>query len=132
MEEFYIEYFIENKYESIVRKANFQLLLIPDSATQKVSDLNFSCSVNQELSLSPNVFGFETINLYINKPFSEFWFKFSAKITKQEVNPFYISPLLPEDEFRMIHSLDFQIDNNLFLASTELKKLTAAIIISFP
>jgi len=31
MEEFYIEYYIENKYEAPVRKANFQLLVIPES-----------------------------------------------------------------------------------------------------
>jgi hypothetical protein len=120
MEDFYIEYFIENKYESPVRKANFQLLVIPDSGSQRVQELKFYSSADQEMHISKNIFGFETINYYISNPFSEFWFKLSAKIEKQKINPFYISPLLPIDEFELIHSLDFQIDNNSFLSSTEL------------
>ncbi len=132
MEEFYIEYFIENRYESQVRKANFQLLVIPDSGTQKVSELKLSCSENQEIFLSKNIFGFEIINYYISKPFSEFWFRLSAKIQKQEINPFYISPLLPSYEFELIHSLDFQIDNSLFLSSTDLTKMPLVVYYSFP
>jgi hypothetical protein len=43
MEEFYIEYYIENNYEVPVRKANFQLLVIPESnQQQKVTDLKIS------------------------------------------------------------------------------------------
>lgn len=133
MEEFYIEYFIENKYESLVRKANFQLLIIPDSnLQQKVSDLKSSCSEDKEMYLSKNIFGFETITYYINKPFSEFWFRLSARIRKQEINPFYVSPLLPTDEFELIHSLEFQIDNNLFLSPTDLTKMPQVVYYSFP
>jgi transglutaminase-like putative cysteine protease len=132
MEEFYIEYFIENKYEAPVRKANFQLLVIPDSGTQKVSELKFYCSENQEMHLSKNIFGFETINYYISQPFTEFWFRLSAKIQKQEINPFYVSPLLPSDEFGLLHSLDFQIDNSLFLSSTDLTKMPPVVNCSFP
>jgi len=132
MEEFYIEYFIENKYEAPVRKANFQLLVIPDSGTQKVQELKFYCSEDQEMHLSKNIFGFETINYYINQPFSEFWFKLSAKIEKPEINPFYISPLLPCDEFELIHSLNFQIDNSLFLSSTDLTKMPPGVNCNFP
>ena len=132
MEEFYIEYFIENKYQTPVRKANFQLLVIPDSSLQKVQELKLSCSENQEVNLSRNIFGFETINYYISKPFSEFWFKLSAKITKPEINPFYVSPLLPEDELELIQTLDFQIDNNLFLSSTDLTKMPTVVNCTFP
>jgi hypothetical protein len=133
MQEFDIEYFIENKYEQPVRKANFQLLVIPDSnPQQKVVDLKFYCSENQDAHLSKNIFGFETISYYIVKSFSEFWFKLSAKIQKPEINPFYVSPLMPGDEFELIHSLDFQIDNHLFLSSTPLTKMPGAVNYSFP
>lgn len=132
MEEFYIEYFIENKYESPVRKANFQLLVIPDSDMQKVQELKLTCSEDQEWHISRNIFGFETINYYISKPFSEFWFKLSAKIEKRKINPFFVSPLLPIQEFELIHSLDFQIDNGLFLSSTELTKMPTVINCPFP
>lgn len=133
MEEFYIEYFIENKYEVPVRKANYQLLVIPESnQQQKVMDLQYYCSEDQEVSLSRNIFGFEIINFYIDKPFSEFWFKLSAKIEKPKINPFFVSPLLPSDEYQLIHSLDFQIDNNLFLSATALTKMPTLNPVSFP
>lgn len=132
MEEFYIEYFIENKYESPVRKANFQLLVIPDPGTQNVHELKFNCSGSQEMHLSKNIFGFETITCYISNPFSEFWFKLSARIQKPEINPFYVSPLLPTEEYELIDSLDFQIDNNLFLSSTPLTQLPPVVYYSFP
>jgi len=133
MEEFYIEYFIENKYEHPVRKASYQLLIIPETnAQQIVSDLKFYSSENQEIHFSTNIFGFETINYYINKPFTEFWFKLSASIKKQKVNPFYVSPLLPADEFELIHSLDFLIENSLFLTPTELTKMPSFVNFSFP
>lgn len=133
MQEFDIEYFIENKYEQPVRKANFQLLVIPDSnPQQKVVDLKFYCSENQDTHLSKNIFGFEIITYYIGKPFSEFWFKLTAKIQKPEINPFYVSPLMPGDEFEIIHSPDFQIDNHLFLTSTPLTKMPETVNYSFP
>jgi len=133
MEEFYIEYFIENIYESPVRKANFQLLVIPESNSQQnVSELKFYCSENQEVHLSKNLFGFEIITYYISKPFSGFWFKLSAKIQKKEINPFYVSPLLASDEFELIHSLNFQIDNHLFLSSTPLTQMPPVVNFNFP
>ena len=133
MEEFYIEYFIENKYESPVRKANFQLLVIPESNSQQnVSELKFYCSENQEIHFSKNIFGFEIITYYISNPFSNFWFKLSAKILKQKINPFYVSPLLPTDELKLIYSLDFQIDNHLYLSSTPLTLMPAVIDNTFP
>jgi len=132
MEEFYIEYFIENKYESAVRKANYQLLVIPDSGTQKILELKYYCSEDQDMYLSRNIFGFETINYYITKPFSEFWFKLSARIQKPEINPFYVSPLLPNDEYELIHSLNFKIDNSVFLSSTELTKMPGVVNCPFP
>ena len=133
MEEFNIEYFIENKYDSEVRKANYQLLLIPENnSEQKVLDYQFSCSENKEIYISKNIFGFDIISYYITKPFTEFWFKLSVKIQKQVFNPFYVSPLLPNIEFELINSIDFQIDNHLFLSSTELTQMPKSVNVSFP
>ncbi len=133
MEEFYLEYLIENRYDTPVRKANFQLLVLPDANDhQKVLDLKYFCSENQEIHSSKNIFGFETIHYYIGKPFTEFWFKVTARIQKERINPFFVSSLSPENEFYLIHSIDFQIDNNLFLSATPLTKLPVAAIKFFP
>jgi transglutaminase-like putative cysteine protease len=133
MEEFDLLYSIENRYEKLVRKANFNLLVIPDSnQNQKVINLKYSCSGNLETHEFKNIFGFRIISYYVDKPFTEFWFKLEAKILKEEFNPFYISPLSPEDEFSIIHSLDFYIDHNLFLSPTDLTKMPAVVTCSFP
>jgi transglutaminase-like putative cysteine protease len=133
MEEFDIEYFIENKYELPVRKANFQLLVIPETNLQQtVQDLKFYCSEDKEVHLSKNIFGFNAITFYIGNPFTEFWFKLSARVQKPEINPFYVSPLLSADEYQRIHTPDFQIDNHLFLAETLLTKMPEAAGCTFP
>ena len=76
------------------------------------------CSANHEAHISKNIFGFDTINYYIAKPFTNFGSDLTAKIEKQVINPLYVSPLLPEENFEHIHSEDFQIDNHLFLRPT--------------
>jgi transglutaminase-like putative cysteine protease len=133
MQEFNLEYFIENKYDSPVRKANFQLLVIPHAnSQQKVLDLKFYSSEDKEMYSSKNIFGFDTINYYIGNPFTEFWFKLSATIQKEEINPFVLSPLAPEEEYTLINSLDFQIDNYLFLLPTPLTKISVDANSNFP
>lgn len=133
MEEFVIEYLIENKYELPVRKANFQLLVIPESnSDQKVSDLKIWCSENQELYMSKNIFGFDIITYYFSKPFSEFRFRLTARVQKEELNPYKFSTLMPKDEFEILNSPDFQIDNSLYLTETELTKMPFTLNYIFP
>jgi len=133
MREFTLAYCIENRYEQPVRKANFQLLVIPDAdAGQKVLDLACSCSGNLEMHSSKNIFGFTVIQYYLGMPFSEFWFKMSATVQKPETNPFYVSPMAYWDEWALMHSLDFQIDNHLFLRPTTLTTLPPGVMGSFP
>lgn len=133
MEEFDIEYSIDNKYELPVRKASFQLLVIPETNPQQiVTDLKFYCSENQEIHFSKNIFGFDAITYWIGNPFTEFWFKLSARVQKSEINPFYVSPLLPSDEYKMLQSPEFQIDNQIFLRETELTKMPLEMGNTFP
>jgi transglutaminase-like putative cysteine protease len=133
MQEFNLDYFIENKYDSPVRKANFQLLVIPDTnSLQKVIDLKFYSSEDKEMHTSKNIFGFDIINYYIGKPFTEFWFRLSATIQKEEINPFVVSPLTSEEEYIIIHTIDFQIDNYLFLLPTPLTKMPVDADNDFP
>jgi len=133
MEEFRLNYLIDNMYDAPVRKANYQLLVIPVSDDyQKVTELKIECSENQEPHFSKNIFGFDTISYYIGNPFTEFWFRLSATIQKQEINPYTVSPLMPHDEFEYLHSLTFQLEHHLFLAPTTLTTLSTTEINSFP
>jgi hypothetical protein len=132
MEEFKIDYFIENIYDAPVRKANFQLLVIPYSdASQTVTALKMACSANLEAHISKNIFGFDTINYYLAHPFTEFWFRLTASLEKQVINPYTVSPLLPEETFAYIHSDDFRIEHHLFLRPTSLTSMPESNL-SFP
>ena len=133
MTEFELHYSIENNYEKPVRRANFQLLVIPNSSKdQKISNLKFKCSGNQDMHLSKNIFGFKTIQYYIDKPFTEFWFKLSAKIERPELNPFSLSPWSSAAEYEELNFSDFQIDNYLFLLATDLTTLPNSSSFGFP
>jgi len=133
MEEYYIEYVIENRYELPVRSAYYQLLVIPETnSQQKVHEVKYYCSENKELHLSKNIFGFDTLSYFIRQPFCEFLFKLTARVQKPEINPFYVSPLLPNNEFEILSSLEFQIDNYMFLSPTTLTQMPSVVNCSFP
>ena len=133
MEEFYIEYTIENRYETPVKRANFELLIMPaTNAYQSVKEVNIYCSEDKELFSSTNIFGFETISYYVDKPFTQFWFKLFAKVEIEKVNPFRVTNLSPSEEYDILHSDDFQIDNQLFLTSTSLTQLPSLLDLAFP
>ncbi len=124
MENFQLKYRIDNKYANQVRRANFQFLVIPESTEKQfVTDLRFSCSGTQNFHLSKNIFGFDTIQYYEDKPFVEFSFKLSAKIEKRSINPYNFIPTSEEYDFKLLNSLEFYIDHHLFLMPTELTKL---------
>ena len=133
MDEFEIHYRIENKYENLVKKANFELLVVPESnRDQRVSDLKFDTSGGYEIHFSRNIFGFMTIQYFIDTPFPEFWFNLSAKVEKAEINPYSVSPWTPWAEYEEIHSLDFLIENSLFLRATELTQFPLAADFTLP
>ncbi|MBK8805830.1 MAG: transglutaminase family protein [Bacteroidales bacterium] len=124
METFYIEYTIENNYEKPVKKANFGLLILPaKNPFQTIKEQSMCCSDGKESFISPNIFGFDLITHYIDKPFTRFLFKLFATVEVKKLNPFQITTLSPLEEFAIITSVDYQIDNHLFLTSTSLTKM---------
>ena len=133
MDEFEIQYHIENRYENQVRKANFQLLVVPESnREQKVSELKFATSGDYQIHFSKNIFGFKTIQYFVDTPFTEFKFSLSAKIEKAEFNPYSLSPWSSFAEYEEIRSLDFRIDNAIFLSATDLTRFPIGGDFEFP
>ena len=133
MEEFYIEYSIENSYESQVKKANYELLLLPaTNPVQVLKEFTISCSEEIVPFSSPNIFGFDKLSYYIDKPFTTISFTLFAKVEIQKVNPFTITQLTSFDELRIIQSDEFQIDNVLFARPTTLTTIPKGNSVEFP
>ncbi|MFD1315753.1 transglutaminase-like domain-containing protein [Namhaeicola litoreus] len=133
MEVYKLVYQIKTTYNAPVKKANFQLLVIPFSnAEQIVEDLEIECSIDQDAHISKNSFGFDLIHYYAKQSVSEFWFHLSAVVKKEKKNPFPISSLTSEQEFELLNSLDFKIDHHRFLLATDLTKMPVHSPISFP
>ena len=133
MEEFYIEYSIENVYESPVKKAHYELLILPTShATQKLKELTIVCTDDSIPFTSPNIFGFDRLSYYIDKPFSVFGIQLFAKVEIEKVNPFLVTSLSPFDELRILQSHEFFIDNYLFQKPTSLTTIPKDNTVYFP
>lgn len=127
MIEFDIHYSIVNKYDNPVRKANFQLLVTPYRIHElTLLDHNIFCKPNVKEHLSTNSFGFQTINFFINQPFTEFHFEYIAKIQRAKVNPYNFISFPVEVEARMMGEIDFYIEHHLFLTETPLTSLPGA------
>ncbi len=133
MVEFDIQYNIVNKYDNPVRKASFQLLVVPYRIhEQKVLEQSITCIPEVEVHCSPNSFGFDTLNFYINKPFSEFQFTYTAKVQKNRINPYNFIPFPVDFEQDMMTDFDFYIQHHLYLTPTALTSLNAAEVQQFP
>lgn len=133
MVEFDIHYSIVNKYDNPVRKASYQLLVMPYRIhEQKILKREIACSPNVKEHLSTNIFGFETIHFYIDQTFREFKFEFFARIRKNKINPYNFLPFPVEFEQSVMENASFYIDYHLFLTPTSLTKLPVNELNQFP
>jgi len=133
MQTFSLAYYIQSKYSSPVKRANYQLLILPEiNEHQSVKDLKIDCSISEDHHIAKNLFGFNLIHYYSSNPITEFWFKLTATVTKQEVNPFPVSLLYAKEEYNLMSSLDFKIEYHRFLLETPLTKLPEHAPIVFP
>lgn len=124
MAEYNIKYNIVNQYEEMVKRASFQLRVLP--FTQKgttVSEVALTCSENVHAVLSSSNFGFQVYQLNIEKPFREISFHFNAIVNILEKNPFDFLSLSLNDEFPLLQEASFKIDNHWFLRQTDLTEI---------
>ena len=130
---YHLKYRIENNYESPVQKANYRLLLIPDTTdSQKILEMNYVCSPYAEGHVSRNIYGFKTINYRIDKPFVQFTFDLKLSVEKKQVNPFDFILLPPQEEYEWINSVDTFLKHHLFLRQTPLTCIQQEALTLFP
>ena len=85
MRKYLIRYFSRNTYYSEVLKASFQLLVVPaENDSQTVKSLDINNSLNAELYLTKNVFGFDVYSMSLVKSFNQFNIRLSNIVVSIE------------------------------------------------
>lgn len=120
-----IRYKSVNTYENPVFEAIWQFLVIPENnSLQEILSSNFSNSLKAVNQYSENGLGFQSIRVHQKKPFSEALFEAEVKLKKRETNPFnFTTPLSIPEEQEYLNSINFKIDFEPYLKSTELTYL---------
>lgn len=121
-----IKYKSENTYENQVFEAHWQFMITPENnATQKLLSSHFKSSIESKIESSINGYNFKTIRIRCKKPFETINFEAEFKLVKEEINPFEFSTLQNLNvAYDRIESLNFKIENEVFLAPTVLTQLS--------
>lgn len=123
--EYTIKYKSNNTYENPVFEAYWQFMIIPENNdSQKLVFSDFKTSVNARIEHSINGYNFQTARIHCKEPFKAIQFEAEFKLTKEEINPFvFNSKQEPSQELETINNLNFKVENEEYLTSTELTKL---------
>ncbi|WP_159022341.1 transglutaminase family protein [Formosa sp. L2A11] len=120
-----IKYSCVNTYENPVFESFWQYIVTPqNNSTQELSSGVFSVSNDAVIEKSINGYNFETARIHTKKPFESLTFEAVFKLTKTKDNPLKIDPKYKiEDGYKALKELDFQVDYEAFLNTTELTTL---------
>jgi transglutaminase-like putative cysteine protease len=121
---FQIQYTSINEYEEPVSEALFEFLASPcTDNTQILIDYTVKNSINQEAFYGRNSYGFQTIRIRQNKPFTAFQFVYNCRVEKLDPAP-AAKKAKAAEQAKVIASNNFLIDNFLFLSKTPLTVLS--------
>lgn len=121
MYDYHTVYHAHNTYELTVRKAVFQLLVLPASGSQqRLIDFKISTQTPHEWWTAQNAFGGECIVLAPRHALAEIEIDVSCHVQLDEINPFDRPFALPEEQWAQIEMLDFKVQHSMYLAQTPL------------
>lgn len=122
-----IKYKSENTYENKVLEAFWQFMVTPETnESQDLISSKFKTSIDTKIEKSINGFNFNTVKVHCKNPFDCIQFEAEFKLTKKEINPYDFSPTIDIlSDYNKISELDFKIDNEAFLTSTQLTQLSS-------
>ncbi len=124
MHTYTLRYAIKNKYEKLVKKAFFQLMVIPaQTERQKLISISTYSSLKETEYKSDNYLGFKTLQYSSQEPIHDFYFELEAEVQIDEVNPY---DFLSEDgvkEHQLLNDLNFYLEHSKFLVATDLTKM---------
>ncbi len=124
MVEYTVLYTMDSKYEKSVRKAFFQILVLPiNDKDQQVSDVKNDCSLIESEHFTTNMFGFSLIQYSSQIPICSFNFNFRARVMLKEKNPYDFISVAAEEEYMLLMSDNFYLKYVLYLMHTPLTLL---------
>ena len=131
--DYQIRYSAKNTYENKTHGALWQFLIIPENNESQVliSD-EFSNSLNIPVENSINGYGFRTYRIRPKQSIEEIIFTADFKIIKKVENIFErVSHEFSEEEYKKLRSLEFRVENDVFLRFTDLTHLHQKVDFEF-
>lgn len=127
-----LEYNTQTDYVSCVNEAVYELNILPDeNENQKITNFEISSSLNNGYTKLTNCFGFKTISISSKEKFTKFEFNFKCRVFKELEIVNFQNFLNYIDEIAVLSSLEFKIDNYLFLHNTAYTTLDSAHLSMF-
>ncbi len=127
MPEYKIHYEISSYYKEPVKNAFIQILALPfPSQIQQVLNINIKSNLIDSEFRTKNMFGFQMLQYTSHQNIDHFFFSLHAVVSVLHQNPFSFIPWPGQEEWDMLKTNDFYIDNVMFLRSTPLTQLCKA------
>ena len=131
--EYNIRYTAKNTYENEASKALWQFLIIPENnESQELISDEFKNSLKIPVEDSINGYNFRSYKIRPKERFDEVEFEADFHLIKKVENVFEkVSLIESKDEYQELRSLEFRVDNDVFLRSTDLTKLPHEVEFQF-
>ncbi len=119
MHPYSIVYNIHTVYERSVKKAFYQLLVIPqNNAFQKVISMNTQSNLKDFEHITNNILGFPIIQYSTQNPIQQFDFRLEVEVEMEDINPYGFTYETPDKEHVFLQNDVFQLENWSFLLPT--------------
>lgn len=120
-----IKYNSKNSYESPVKKALWQFLIIPENnQSQQLDYALFTNSLQIPVERSINGYGFESYRIQPKTQFSEIEFNAEFKVYKEKINPFDLITFTELiSSYDKLNDQTFKVEHSNFLKQTPLTTL---------
>ena len=131
--EYNIRYTAKNTYENEASKALWQFLIIPENnESQELISDEFKNSLKIPVEDSINGYNFRSYKIRPKERFDEVEFEADFHLIKKVENVFEkVSLIESKDEYQELRSLEFRVDNDVFLRFTDLTKLPHEVEFQF-
>jgi hypothetical protein len=120
MPNYHVEYETWNEYQYHVGESFFLFQILPDSNDkQNLNFFKFANSISEPFFITGNHYGFKQIAFRSLKPFTKLRIHLACEVHVREFNPFDFIQLAAHEENKVLSTLEFQIENGVFLQPSD-------------